>query len=120
MKNTHFYTVFDTVTVDPGGTSWSTAIPLWGQFTSHSLRGQITGDGTVKVEFYVKTDDIETKEGTAFSGYTKVSGEVADGKISKSLSFRGGNTVRFKATETGGTNSVIMNFDFWQGGGVRS
>jgi len=118
MKN--FHKVFDTVTVDPGGIAQSKPIPLWSNFPAHSLRGQITGDGTSKIEFYITTDDIETFEGTAFSGYTKVSGEEANGKISKSLAFRGGNKIIFKATETSGTDNVILNFDFWQGGGVTS
>jgi len=112
--------VFDTVTVDPGGMAWSTNIPLWAIFTAHSFSGQITGDGTLMIELYVSVDDIEVKDSTVCSGYTKVSGPDGDGKFMKSLSFRAGATVRFKATETSGTSSVIINGDFCQTGGVRS
>jgi len=119
MPGHNYYTVFDSVTVTAGASSWSQPIPLWTNYSAHTFSQQVTGDGTVKVEMYIR-DDIETKDSTVFSGFTRTSGPEADGKQRKSLAFRGGGAARFKVTETSGNNSAIISGYFWQGGGVRT
>ncbi len=119
MPGLNYYPVFEAETIAAGGVAWSQPIPLWPNFSAHTLSLQATLDGTVKIEMYIR-DDIETKDNTPFSGFTRTSGPEANGKQRKSLAFRGGGTARFKATETSGNNSVTISSYLWQGGGVRT
>ena len=106
--------VIDSVTIPASGSTTSDAIVLnkranLGYF---SIQVQMTGDGTAKFEYLLSDNGTDFMEPTGASDIatdiTKTSGPGSDGKDMFSFNPMVCRSLKIRATETGGANSVTV------------
>jgi hypothetical protein len=107
--------IIDNQTITASGSYTSSAIDLRvfrpaGYF---SLQVEVTGDGTAKLEYLVSNNEKDYIDPVGaediFSGFTKTSGNGSDGKDLQEFHPPGAKSMKIKATETGGVNSVTVS-----------
>ena len=102
--------VFDGVEVSAGSSETSDAVKLQSKEGYFSIQEEITGDGTVKLEYLVSIDGenfLEPSEASDIAtGQTKTSGPGSDGKDIISFEPVLSPWIKIKATETVSSNSV--------------
>ena len=104
--------VFNSETVAAGSTATSDAIALGGRGGYFAIQEEITGDGTLKLEYLVSLDGenfLEPSEADDIAtGQTKTSGPGSDGKDIISFEPALSPWIKIKATETGTSDSVTL------------
>lgn len=77
-----------------------------------SIIATVTGDGTASIDYligYLDSNMVQpVTDSLVISGLTKTSGTASDGIISEPLTPNVGKFLQFKVTETGTSNSVIV------------
>lgn len=88
---------------------------LYDRYSHHALEYEVSGDGTLRVEVETSISGRNfISQGYAAKGLVKTSGPGGDGKGLVNLSLRPAEFVRFKATETGSSDSVTVTLYFVQ------
>ena len=100
-------------TVAAAGTWSSQEDQLFDRMTSHSFQYEITGDGTLQFEVFVRVGGGSWILSNTFNGYTKTSGPSGDGKDIVPLLIKPGDSIYIKATETGTSNACVLSL--WLG-----
>lgn len=103
-------TVLNAVTIDASANTTSDSVMLGYSHRKHSMYYAVTGDGTLKIEYEATVDGENwVLMGTAVAeNKTKSTGEQSDGVHLDELDMVPCESVRFKFTETGGVNNVIV------------
>jgi len=100
-------------TVDAAGTWSSQEDQLFDRMTSHSFQYEITGDGTLTFEVYIRVGGGSWILSNTFTGFTKTSGPGGNGKDIVPLSLKPGDSIYIKATETVESDSCVLSL--WLG-----
>lgn len=101
---------FDAVTIAADNDKTSEAIMLGYNHRKHSLYYVITDDGTAKIEYLASADGENfVLMGTAIAeNKTKITGEQSDGIHFDELDMVPCEAVKFKVTETGKSNAIVI------------
>ncbi len=103
--------IFDEVEIAASASALSSAIRLANAKGFFSLQMEITGDGTVKVEYLPsnnKTDFVASENGSEIAtALTKTSG--TGGKVFFSFQVDVAKEIKLKITETGGANGNTIS-----------
>ena len=104
--------IFDNITISGTGYIESDVLMMEETPTSYSLQNDVSGDGTVKIQYLASLDGVSFMVPSAaadiISSQTKTSGDNSDGKDIVSFSPVLSKYIKLKATETGGSNSVTL------------
>ena len=101
---------FDDESIGASTTETSQRIYLSDGRNIHAFQYKVTGDGTVDIVVETSIDGLNwVDNGIKAKGATKTSGPGGNGGDIVPLVIKPSDFIRFKATETGGANSVTLN-----------